>query len=873
MKISKVDIDAIKRSLDLVAVMKKHGIVLKKVGKQLMGKCPFHSDKKASMSVNPEKGLWHCFGCDAGGDDLGFLSKIENKSLPVLLRELAPKTNGNGSRPSSCQPANGNGSGPHSNVQPATLNGKIQDTPKLVAQPDAPLSPKLLKLLSRVVEFYQGIFEKDPKGREYLSGRGIQDKDALRDFGVGYANGSLLDALPPEGDLLADLKAIGILTERGYEFFSDCIVIPLRDLSGSVTGLYGRRITDSEPHHLYLPGPRRGLINWQAAKRSSTILITEAIIDALTLYGQGFKNVIPCYGVTGLSEEHLTCFKQFEVKEVMICFDADEAGKRGAAIAVNRLAELGISCSVITLPDKDVNDYFRRHTPEEFEALVKDAHPLTPIRSEAIVSRAESFFETTDAGFKIGLGDRVYEVKGIHRQGVQLRITLLVTRESRIHLDAVDLYLARARERFSKDAASALKEREELIRDDLMRILSKIEKQEKTTAKETVEAPTPQIEEAARKFLCNPNLFDELLSDLDTLGLLGEEINKQIGYLACTSRKLDKPLSVLVQSRSSAGKSAYIEALLLLLPPEDVKRWTRLTDQALFYQSEMALVHKLVVIEEMAGMSGAAYSIRSLQSSGRLSLASVMKDPASGQMKSREQMVQGPSGFLMSTAGTQMDEETKSRFLTVGMDESEALTARILARQREDLTIEGYFRKKKRDVIINKHQAAQRMLKEIVVIDPLPTAYPFGSVALWARRDQPKVLSLLRAIALLFQYQREVKTGIDEETGEVIEYIEAGGSDWKQAEPLIAYLMESAQSELPVQSRDLYAKIKVMAKDRLLGLAVSSGEISFTHRDLCELAGWSLWQVKTYLRPLVEHEYIWVRQGKKGQEYRYELPQ
>jgi hypothetical protein len=402
--------------------------------------------------------------------------------------------------------------------------------------------------------------------------------------------------------------------------------------------------------------------------------------------------------------------------------------------------------------------------------------------------------------------------------------------------------------------------------------LSRIEQKEKSPTA-TVDAPTPEIESAAKKFLLNPNLLNELLSDLDTLGFLGEEMNKQIGYLACTSRKLDKPLSVLVQSRSSAGKSAYIEALLLLMPTEDVKRWTRLTDQALFYQSEMALVHKLVVIEEMAGMSGAAYSVRSLQSSGRLSLASVMKDPASGQMKNREQVVQGPAGFLISTAGTQMDEEMKSRFLTLGMDESAELTARILARQREDLTIEGYFRKKKRDMVIKKHQAVQRMLKEILIIDPKPDAYPFGSVALWARRDQPKVLSLLKAIALLFQYQREVKTGIDEETGEVAEYIEAGEADWKQAEPLIAYLMQSAQSELPKQSQALNEKIKGLAKARLSDLSASSGEIGFTNRDLCELTGWSLWQVKTYIRPLIEHEYIWVRQGKKGQEYRYELPQ
>ena len=474
MKITKEQIDRIKQQYELVATVEAHGVRLKKRGKEYVGLCPFHKEKTPSFSVAPIKQLFHCFGCGASGDTLGFLSKIENKALSTLIKELSHKTNG--AIPIRLSPAMkgvGSNGALHSqpstdNANPPTVEGvKSRETSSVVGtveplngadhkdhtavgvpiEPHSPagvVTPKLLKLLARVVEFYQGVFTKDPKGREYLSGRGIQDKEALRDFGVGYANGSLLDALPPEGDLLSDLKAIGILTEHGREFFSDCIVIPLRDLSGAVTGLYGRKINDSEPHHLYLPGPRRGLINWQAAKRSTTILLTEAIIDALTLYDQGFKNVIPCYGVTGLSEEHIACFKQFGrhenmchtehvpngtgVKEVMICFDSDEAGKKGAASAVNRLSDIGITCSVITFPCKDINDYFRRHTPEEFEALVKDAHPLTPIRSETIASRAESLFEATDAGFRIGFGDRVYEVKGVHRQGVQLRVTLLVTR-------------------------------------------------------------------------------------------------------------------------------------------------------------------------------------------------------------------------------------------------------------------------------------------------------------------------------------------------------------------------------------------------------------------------------------------------------------
>lgn len=199
---------------------------------------------------------------------------------------------------------------------------------------------------------------------------------------------------------------------------------------------------------------------------------------------------------------------------------------------------------------------------------------------------------------------------------------------------------------------------------------------------------------------------------------MGEETVKLIGYLACTSRKLEAPLSLLIQSRSAAGKSACAEAMVALMPPEEVRRWTRLTDQALFYQPETALVHKVIVLEELSGMGGAAYSIRAMQSARMLTLATVMKDPTTGQLRVREQRVQGPVAFLLTTTKPQLDEEMASRFCTLSLDESSQLTERILARQREALTIEGYLSARRRELLIAKHQAAQRRLKPLLVLDP-----------------------------------------------------------------------------------------------------------------------------------------------------------
>ena len=116
----------------------------------------------------------------------------------------------------------------------------------------------------------------------------------------------------------------------------------------------------------------------------------------------------------------------------------------------------------------------------------------------------------------------------------------------------------------------------------------------------------------------------------------GEEANKLMGYLAAVSRKLDDPLSVLIQSRSAAGKSTLQDAVLRFVPREDFEKYTRLTGQALFYKDENGLCHKLLAIEEEAGAREASYSIRNLQSSKALSIATTGKDPVTGKLRTAE---------------------------------------------------------------------------------------------------------------------------------------------------------------------------------------------------------------------------------------------
>ena len=157
------------------------------------------------------------------------------------------------------------------------------------------LTVKEQKLLGRVMAYYQHTLTQDSRGLDYLGNvRGIDDRECIKDFGVGFVNGTLLSILPEDEEVIKALKKIGILNAEGKETFYKCVVFPLFNMNGAMVNLYGRNIEeDNGVTHLYLPGPLCGLVNRQATKRSQTIILTESIIDALTLYDQGFKNVIP----------------------------------------------------------------------------------------------------------------------------------------------------------------------------------------------------------------------------------------------------------------------------------------------------------------------------------------------------------------------------------------------------------------------------------------------------------------------------------------------------------------------------------------------------------------------------------------------------
>lgn len=739
-----------------------------------------------------------------------------------------------------------------------------------------------VKLLSRVAAYYHRNFLDNPEGLRYLTKeRGLRDVSLIKQFQIGLANGSLLEILPINEETLSQLTTLGVLTSSRHELLNGCVVLPMWSSDGTVINLCGRRMFSGDVNHLYLPNAEHGFWNIPAIKRSPSILVTRSILDALTAIDNGLPETIPCDHIHGFSEEHLQFFKKCGVKRMALAFKPDDAGLELARKIVPLLKANGFSVATVTLPEgHDVNSYLTGRNAEDakkaFHAKVGEAFASasqeTNENTQTTVAVPGEIYEHTEYGFKLTLRERRYEVLGITRETTQLKVVIKATGDRRkgFELTTLDLFSARSRERYVRECMALFVESESVIKTDLNRVLECVEAWEPKVINAPI-VPTASAEDTARAmaFLQNPKLFEEILADLQVLGVAGEESNKLLCYLAVVSRKLDDPLSLLIQSRSAAGKSTLQHAVLLLTPDEDQVHYTRLTSQALFYQEEMHLAHKVIALEEAEGLGTAAYSLRALQSAKKLTVATTTKDPISGKMKTERYQVRGPVAVLLTTTSASLDEETASRFLTLTIDESRQMTETILATQRHRDTLEGYLGELEKTAVITKHQTAQRLLEPLVVINPYAEQLTFPAYSLRARRDNKKYLMLIKAVTFLHQKQREVKQ--TERGDQIFPYLEVTKEDIRLANQLAVHVLGHSLDEISAPARNLLGQIHTMVKTHCVVHKVPASEYKFTRKHIRAETGWTDFQVRTHIKELEDMEYLKVRAGAWGKEYVYEL--
>jgi DNA primase catalytic core len=904
-------IDRLKREIAVERVVTASGVKLSPCGKDLHGVCPLHDDTEPSLVVTPAKSLWRCFGCDQGGSVIDWVMASEGRSFRAAVEQLVAEYL------------------PDVQLGPSSADPEATAEPFTEEEVSLWLEASDEEALSLAAHYYRDRMTVDPRGPEYLVSRGLEHPDLVDRFVIGIADRTLGQRLPAKawkagGEIREKLQRVGVLRSSGHEHLAGSLVVPIRDLDGKVRQLYGRKVTPNlrkgTPLHLYLPGPRDCVFHPEALIEHDELILTESILDALTFWCSGFRNVTCAFGTNGFTKSLHQAMLAHGTRRVLIAYDRDETGEKAAKKTAEKLLADGIECYRVLFPKgMDANEYARSVQPaprsldlvlrkaswmgvgrppsqgvpelpapeeepkkaaKEEAALPSLAASPSPPSSASVLPAAPKLeipTEVKDQEVVITLGDRRYRVRGLDKNLSYdaLKVNLLAGRGDGFHVDTFDLYSDRPRRGFIKQAAIEMAVEADVVKHDLGKVLLKLEELQDLQIKKTLEPTEKRVilsdreREDALGLLRDPRLVERILVDFERTGVVGEETNKLMGYLASTSRLLDRPLAVVVQSSSAAGKSSLMEAILSLMPSERQVKYSAMTGQSLFYMGETNLSHKILAIVEEEGAERASYALKLLQSEGELTIASTGKDPTSGRLVTHEYRVEGPVMIFLTTTAIDIDEELLNRCLVLSVDEAREQTRAIHRQQRERRTLEGLTAGKEREAIVMLHQNAQRLLRPLAVVNPYATELTFLDTQIRTRRDHEKYLTLIDSIALLHQHQREVKRV--EVSGRELEYVEVELSDIELANRLAHEVLGRSLDELPSQTRRLLEKLDGLVTAGCGRLDMERTHFRFTRRQVRESLGWSYEQVRVHLDRLVKLEYVLVHQGGRGQSFVYEL--
>lgn len=356
-------------------------VSLKRRGRNMVGLCPFHGEKTPSFNVYTENGSFYCFGCGVGGDVISFEMKIENLDYVDAVKALAQRAG--------------------------------------MEMPENSYDDSLSKLRNRVFEanreaarfYFSTLYSAiGAKGLEYFYSRGLSDR-TIRRFGLGFADDnwtSLCSHLRSLGFKDNELVAANLAVQRRngngiYDRFTNRVMFPIIDLRGNVIAFGGRIMTDEKPKYLNTSDTpvfkkSANLFSLNNAKNSGTrtLILCEGYMDVIAVNQAGFVNAVATLG-TALTSEQAVLMKRY-ADEVIICYDADEAGQKATARAIPILRNAGLIIRVLLIPSgKDPDEFIRskgKDGPLAFKALLDKSGNDIEYRLQKL--KQEHNIETTD---------------------------------------------------------------------------------------------------------------------------------------------------------------------------------------------------------------------------------------------------------------------------------------------------------------------------------------------------------------------------------------------------------------------------------------------------------------------------------------------
>ncbi|MBI4277048.1 MAG: DNA primase, partial [Armatimonadetes bacterium] len=380
--------EEIRRRVDLVDLAASY-VTLRKSGRYYKGLCPFHQEKTPSFHVDRERGLFHCFGCGAGGDLFDFVMRVQRLTFPEALEELARRA-----------------------------GVEVERSPEAARR--ATEQERLYQAMDAAVRFFeeQVRVSGGVRARAYLERRGV-DAEMARRFRLGYAPegwDGLLRALEGRGFAAGLLERCGLVAARQsgsghYDMFRHRLVFPILDLRDRPVALGARALDDAVPKYLNSPetplfSKSRMLyaLNWarEAVRAAGEIVVVEGYMDALTCHQLGVAHAVASLGTALTMDQVLLC-KRFAPRVILV-YDSDAAGMAATERAMELFEDAEVEVRIAVLPGGgDPDRYLRDHGAEAFRALLGAAMPIFDYRLDRATARHDA--RTTEG--KVAIADEV----------------------------------------------------------------------------------------------------------------------------------------------------------------------------------------------------------------------------------------------------------------------------------------------------------------------------------------------------------------------------------------------------------------------------------------------------------------------------------
>jgi predicted nuclease with TOPRIM domain len=739
------------------------------------------------------------------------------------------------------------------------------------------LIPENQRALRLYIEYCHRVLKASQLAIDYLMKRGLRFGELVDEHLLGFVDGSALEKLTADKDVARALLKIGVLKlEAGkvVERFAGCILFPIMNTEGVITGIYARRIVGEGSRHELLPGGHLGFFNPRALI-AKEIIITESIIDALSVMTLGYRNVISAYGAQGFTDEIRDALTQAGTERLYVAFDADGGGNRGADKIVDKLRQTPIQIYRVQFPDGfDPNEFIRK--VENAATVFKDLIINSSLISLAEDAKAETTtpkdWEKKGTEYHFTFGERLYIARGLEKNAddTTLKTLLKAAKGERFHIDNLDLFHAKSCWGFVKSTAERLELDDKVIRADLDKITATLEPELKIVLKKETALEMAGkyrvnllVQQKAEKALRQPDYLIHFLREVEECALVGDNLNVLFGMAATITRKCRDQIHIIIQSESSSGKSTLLNLLADFVPDEDKLYFTQITPKSFYHAEEGSMKNKSIFVVEMQGLAEAQYPIQQMMSEKKLVNIYTMTDPKTGKFMNETRLVEGPDQFTITCPTENISDDINNRSAILSMSQSKEQLEKVMQFQRRLLSGEGIKLRRRRSDLAELAQHIQRALVVTRTVNPHMAHLHFGAETNRSLRDHQRYLNVIEAITILFQKQREIVT-IDGEPHIRTHIINIAIGNF-----LCQRIFGRSLTVLPPQTNSFVQKIAQHYLKYAKEKKIDFTQVWFYRRDMQEIGKLSTTRTHEHANRAEKAEYFVTKRDQNGIAYRF----